>query len=340
MKKTFFLLFLMFPYLLFSNGQPDKYFGDEGKITAYISGPENMLKALEAAFEKERGDVIDFVQMGCGPLRQRIWAEWESGQIRADVFWGSDPLIYNKLDDAGALEDYRSLALDMVKEEYRTERNYTFISERYGVIIYNEDLLAGNPFPASYDSLLEEQYRNLIIQADPAQSSTALAITSCLWSLKGESWDFYEGLIRDQSLMLAKKNSDVPSRIQEGEFLAGIAPHDAVLRLQKKAKKEGYPMPLKISWPREGAMAIVRPIAISKNEDRPESNEQLAHDFVDFLLSQQAQKITSNFGFVSVRKDLPAPEWLPGDTVINRMDWEYLGENQEDIRQNFNALFE
>ncbi len=340
MEKPILLLGLMLPCLLFSNGQSEKYFGEAGKITAYISGPENMLKALEAAFEEDRGDVIDFVQMGCGPLRQRIWAEWESGQIRADLFWGSDPLIYNRLDDEGALEEYHSPALDMVKEDYQTERNYTFVSERYGVIIYNEDLLAENPVPVSYNSLLEAQYKNLVIQADPAQSSTALAITACLWLMKGENWDFYKGLVENQSLMLAKKNSDVPSRIQEGEFLAGIAPHDAVLRLQKKAKSEGYPMPLKISWPQEGAMAIVRPIAISKNEARPEVNKQLTHEFIDFLLSQQAQKITSNSGFVSVRKDIPAPVWLPESTVINRMDWEFLGENQEEVRQSFNALFE
>ena len=66
----------------------DVYNGKEGKITAYISGPATMLEALEKTFEADKGDVLDIVQLGCGPLRQRVWAESESGCINADVFLG------------------------------------------------------------------------------------------------------------------------------------------------------------------------------------------------------------------------------------------------------------
>jgi len=341
MKKYFVLLFLFVLTLsLFAEGKKETYYGEEGKITVYLSGPANMLNKLEVEFEKEQGDVLDFVQLGCGPLRQRVWTEMEAGQIRADVFWGSDPLVYNALDQKGALEAYQPMEIDKVKKEFLTDKNYILVNERYGVVIYNTDKLSGASVPDSYNSLLNPKLKDLIIQADPAQSSTALAITASLWSLEGENWEFYSALIKDQGLCLTKKNSDVPSRIQEGEFLAGIAPHDAVLRLQEKAKKEGYPMPLAICWPKEGAMAIVRPIAISRNEARPEVNAQIARNFVDFMLSKKAQYITTQFGFISVREDVPMPKSVPEDIEINRMDWDMLAGNQEEIRQEFNALFE
>jgi iron(III) transport system substrate-binding protein len=313
------------------------YSGTEGKLTVYISGPSTMLDKLESTFEEANGDVLDLVHMGCGPLRQRVWTELESGQIKADVFWGSDPLLYNALDDRGALEVYTPSRAEALKDEFKTERNYTLVNERYGVIIYNADTLQGDYAPNAYQDLLAPSLKGRIAHSDPGQSSTALAIVAGLWDIFGRDWQFQENLIAN-GLFLTKKNRDVPSKIQEGEFDAGIAPHDAVFRLKKKAKKEGYPTPLAIAWPEEGALAIQRPIAISRNDSRPERNTEIAQTFVDFMISKQAQMITTKFGFVSVRKDIPLPQGLPVDFIKREVDWEYLSEHQNEIRDRFQRI--
>ncbi|WP_319559296.1 extracellular solute-binding protein [Marispirochaeta sp.] len=327
---------------LFSSGSGEKqvttYSGTEGRITVYVSGPENMLNKLEEVFESTEGDVLDLVQMGCGPLRQRIWTEYESGGIQADVFWGSDPLIYNALDAAGALEPYTPREADMLKPEFVTGHDYTLINERYGVVIYNREKLSGSK-PSGYAALLDPGYRDRMVHADPTQSSTALALIGGLRELMGNDWNYHRNLV-DNGLFLARKNSDVPSKIQEGEFDAGIAPHDAVLRLQKKAKKEGYPITLAICWPEEGAIAIQRPLAISKNPMRPEENSRIAQSFADFMLSKKAQQITVQFGFVSVRRDLPATPGIPDDIPVYRVDWDSLSEKQYAVRSGFSDLFE
>ncbi|MBI9109446.1 MAG: extracellular solute-binding protein [Spirochaetales bacterium] len=312
------------------------YPGIEGRIKVYLSGPADMLDKLEGLFEEERGDVLEFVHMGCGPLRQRIWAEMESGMINADVLWGSDPLIYMALNERGKLEEYRPKGYENLKEEFQTEAGYTYVNERYGVVIYNSDSVSGKP--SAFRDLLKEEYKGNICHADPAFSSTALALVSGLWNLDGENGVFY-GRLRENGLFLTKTNSDVPSKIQEGEYLAGIAPHDAVLRLQKKAKKDGYPTPLAICWPVEGAVAIQRPIAISKNENRPQINEEIAEAFVDFMISKKAQNITNQFGFVSVRKDLPLPSGIPEDLKTILPDWKHLGETQNIINEDFKKFF-
>ncbi len=336
------LVLLISTGFLFAGGNSESadqsYTGTEGRITVYVSGPEAMLAKLEEAFESSAGDVLDLVQMGCGPLRQRVWTEHESGGIQADVFWGSDPLIYNALDKDGALEAYTPGKLDMLKPEFSSGHNYTLINERYGVVIYNGEKLAGRE-PSGYASLLAPVYQERTVHADPAQSSTALALIAGLYELMEEDWQYHRDLV-DNGLFLARKNSDVPSKIQEGEFDAGIAPHDAVLRLQKKAKKEDYPIPLAICWPEEGAIAIQRPIAISRNTMRPEENSRIARNFVDFMLSKKAQQITVQFGFVSVRKDLPATPGIPEGTQIYRVNWDSLSEKQDAVRNGFANLFE
>lgn len=342
------LLLLVMAMLLavssvFAGGQQDEapaaYTGEEGRITVYWSGPQNMLQKLEEAFEKDRGDVLDCVQMGCGPLRQRVWTEMESGGIQADVFWGSDPLVYIALDEQGALDDYQPAEKAAMKDVFQIEDNFTLVGERYGVIIYNKDVLTENDVPQLFSDLTDAKYEGGIIHADPAQSSTALALVCGLWDVNGRSWDGQQALV-DNGLVLTKKNSDVPNKIQEGEFEAGIAPHDAVIRLLKKAKKEGYPTPLAISWPQEGALAIQRPVAISRNESRPEENQAIAEAFVDFLISPKIQKMMSNAGFVSVLKDIPATPGVPENLNIHRVDWHELADQQEDIREGFASLFE
>ncbi|HKL57770.1 MAG TPA: extracellular solute-binding protein [Sphaerochaeta sp.] len=307
------------------------------KIIFYASGPSAMLEKLEEAFEKEHGDVIDTVQMGCGPLRQRVWTEMSSGSIKADIFWGSDPLLFDALDELGALEGYVPKDVGMFKEQFLTDKNYMLANERYAVIIYNGDKIQGDAVPRSYEDLLRPSLKGKITHADPAQSSTALAIVASLWDLFDRDWKYQDALVKN-GLFLARKNSDVPSKIQEGEFDVGIAPHDAVLRLQKKAEQDGYPTPLEISWPVEGALAISRPVAMSKKDSRSPAMQQVAHDFLDFLVSKQAQMITANFSFVSVRKDVPLPQGIAENVLVKDVNWDELSKMQDYIRDEFTKI--
>ena len=319
-----------------SRPQEASYTGTEGRITVYLSGPAVMLDSLEKTFEKDRGDVLEFVHMGCGPLRQRVWAEMESGAINADVFWGSDPLIYEALESRGALRAYKPQGFENLNPRYQIDAAYTLVNERYGVVIYNKDKIT--EAPSSFADLLDGKYSGDLAHADPSLSSTATALVAGLWNLKPEGGTFHKALAAN-GLFLTKKNSDVPSKIQEGEFAAGIAPHDAVLRLQKKAKKEGYPTPLAICWPEEGCLAIVRPIAISMNPARPEVNERLAEEFVDFMISEKAQKITSKFSFVSLLNGAEKPKGIPKNIKVITPDWVDISKVQEKINADFKMFF-
>ncbi|MCG8499861.1 MAG: ABC transporter substrate-binding protein [Firmicutes bacterium] len=313
------------------------YHGQEGKITVYISGPEQMVKKLEEEFEKTRGDVADFLHMGCGPLRQKVWTEKEAGAIQADVVWGSDPLMYIALAEEDLLEEYMPEGYDAIKSVYQIgDGYYTLAGERYGVIIYNTDRVKQTP--KAFEDLKDKAWDSAVIMTDATQSSTALALNSALYQMSGNNFDYQKALF-DNHLFLTKKNGEVSSKISEGEFDAGIAPHDGVLRLKKKAKKEGYKVPIDIAWPEEGALAIQRPIAVIKNEARPEENDKLSKEFVDFIISEKVQGITTQFGFVSIRQDVKPPAGIPEKVKIKAVDWHFASEHEEDIRNGFKNIF-
>ena len=310
---------------------------DTDKLLVYLSGPEAMLTALEAGFEESRGDVVDFLIMSCGEVRSKVWTEKEAGEIQADVIWGSDPLIYNLLDAEELLADVSGIEnASAIAAEFVTDHNYLLVNERYAVMIYNTNALTGDAVPASLSDLLGEQYANTMVMADATQSSTALGIASCLYQLKGI--EYIEGL-EANGMMLTKSNGQVPSLVLEGQYNLGIAPHDAVIRLSNKAKKEGYELALQIAWPSEGAIAIRRPIAIIKDDERSDEMQALAEDLVNYLLSKQAQTITTKYGFVSVRNDIENT-MLPEGLEKLVIDWEEASDTQEELKALYEQIFQ
>lgn len=317
----------------------DADYNSSEKILVYLSGPEAMLEKLEEKFEAERGDVADLLVMSCGQVRSKVWTEKEAGKIQADVVWGSDPLIYNKLADEGLLEKINIYNPDMIQSEYICQdKNYILVNERYITIMYNKNSFNESELPKSYDELVNEQFKDKLVMADANRSSTALGIASCLYQLKDEDIEYFKKL-KANGTLLTKSNGQVPSMILEGQFDLGVGPHDSVVRLKKKAKKEGYDMPVEVIWPSEGAIVIKRPIAIIKNEDRSDKKKIIAEEFVNFILSKEAQKITNDFGFVSVRKDIDN-QYLPENVEKYEIDWEKATANENNLKKQYEQVFQ
>ena len=320
-----------------SQTEVNKPLETKDKITVYLSGPEAMINQLEAGFEKDRGDVSDFIIMSCGQVRNKTWTEKEAGQIQADVIMGADPLIYNKLDEEDLLEPVVIKDPTSIMAEFKlADHNYYYVNERYVALIYNSDLI-GDVLPTSYGDLSKADFKNTLVIADANQSATAFAITASLYQRLGLDGKFFADL-KDNGVMLSKSNGLVPSTIMEGQYTIGIGPHDSVVRLKNKGKKEGYEVPLEVIWPSEGAIAIQRPIAMVKNVNRSDEHDRLTRDLINFLLSKEGQKITTKFGFASVRSDIDNPHFKPVDAVY-KVQWENINENETHIKEHYQELF-
>ncbi|PIE03814.1 MAG: hypothetical protein CSA81_00390 [Acidobacteria bacterium] len=314
------------------------YPGKAGKITVYISGPATMIEKLEQKFEAQRGDVIDIYHAGCGPLRQKVWAEAEANNLQADVFWGSNPLIYYMLDEKGLLDPYKSKQVDSFMPEYQLpDANFSLTNARYEVLVFNKQNLNKQTAPQAFGDLMDSQWLDKMAYTDLSQSSTAFALSTALWDMFGKKMTFFEG-IKANNALIVPKSKTVADKIQSGEIEVGIVPHDAIFRLTKKAKKEGYESNLGFNWPKDGAIRLERPIAIIKNDARPPENQALAEEFVDFILSKEAQNLMLKFGFVSVRGDVEMVKGIPEDLKVTTVDWKEAGKSEQMIREDFKAI--
>ena len=79
------------------------------------------------------------------------------------------------------------------------------------------------------------------------------------------------------------------------------------------AKAKGSP--IEFVFPKEGAPAVTEPVAILKTSGNPAA----AKAFVDFILSDDGQKLAVSQGYVPAKTGIPNPSWLPAGTQINLM---------------------
>jgi iron(III) transport system substrate-binding protein len=79
------------------------------------------------------------------------------------------------------------------------------------------------------------------------------------------------------------------------------------------AKEKGSP--IAFVFPKEGVPAVTEPVAML----RTSQNKDAARAFIDFLLSDEGQRLAVSQGYVPAKTGIKGPSWLPEGTRINVM---------------------
>lgn len=301
------------------------------QITFYAS-PDSLGVALEAAFEAEHGDVLNYIG---GPWCRKLKSEQEAGDIVADVIYGAEPIFYEELMLDSALAFYASPETSHLKPAYQWGKGYYTIADlRYIGIVYNNLLVAKGDIPQTLQGLNEPQWYQMTAVPDATQCSSAFALVCAMVGTELDFGFFEEA--HANGTLLADRAGKLPSMVASGEAALGVGPHDAVVRLQNKAKKEGATSPVSIAWPEEGVYVVPRPIAIIADENRSEEATAIAQAFVDFVLSPDGQQLAvQKGGYVPARAEIGGPRQVPEDLTILPIDWDWAMENRQMIRDLF-----
>ncbi|MNJ59748.1 Bacterial extracellular solute-binding protein [compost metagenome] len=101
-----------------------------------------------------------------------------------------------------------------------------------------------------------------------------------------------------------------------------------------KAKAKGEP--IDIVYPQEGTVISPRPAAILKSS----KHEENAKAFIDYLLSDEAQKLVSDAALLPGRTDIEAENRANLDEIpLLKTDWDWMGEQGSDVTDKFTKLF-
>ncbi|UAY77435.1 ABC transporter substrate-binding protein [Pasteurella canis] len=294
------------------------------QLIVYTSMKESLIGALKAKFNEKHPEVaMDYQSAGAGKLMAKIAAEKESGQIMADVIWTSEVPDFFKMKANGMLKTYVSPEVEHIVNPL-PDFDGSFTPIRLGTlgIAYNTRFVKEPP--VEWADITGSKYKGAFGIANPALSGTSYMSVALLKSTFG--WEFFEKIKANKG-KVGKGSGQVIDDTASGDLLASLA----VDYITNDKIKKGAQ--LKLVYPKE-MLVIPSPAAIFKGAKNPAS----AQKFIDFLLSEDAQKIIAHEGTLPVRKGITTLEGMPTveDAISRAIPIDYqaiLTEKEETVKK-------
>lgn len=300
-------------------------------ITLYTSEPQEKIDEIIAAFGEQHPEItVDVFRAGTGDLTARIAAEEKAGEIGADLLLAADAGTFEDYAERELLLAYESPeAADINQDLIDPEGFYVGTRIIPTVIAINTNVITDAP--ASWQDLTDPAYAGKIAMPNPDVSGAA-AYNAAVWldeDSLGQAW--LEGLAANQPL-IAESNGPVSQAVADGSSPVGIVVDSLVRDLATAGS------PIEAVYPEEGVPFVSQPVGIFANSDEVEASQL----FVDFLISQEGQKIAASQSYLPIREDVDTPKGAPAlaDIVLLNPDLETIRATQADAVETFNGLFQ
>ncbi|MGE5553119.1 MAG: extracellular solute-binding protein [Betaproteobacteria bacterium] len=258
-----------------------------------------------AQFAKEKYGIavkVSAINAGTPVAFGRI-NEW-NGRPQADLFWGGETALFDKLAAKGLLEKLnlpRSLWGDIpatigkpkplpLKDPAGFWVGTTL--EPYGIVWHPQILKRlGVPDLKSWDDLTNPKLKGWIAQCTPDRSSSNHASYEVIFQMKGleKGWEWAEKVAANTGIFTTR-SVDVPSVVAKGEFGVGFGVPSYMAFENVLA---GYD--LRYVAPKN-AYVTCEPISILKGAKNPKA----AKAFVEFILSERGQRVFMERGLFSL----------------------------------------
>ncbi|GIP18905.1 ABC transporter substrate-binding protein [Paenibacillus montaniterrae] len=272
------------------------------KITVYSIFQEEDARKILDQFKAETGIDYDILRLPSGEAVARV--QNEAGNPQADFLMGGPADSHEVLKQAGVLEAYISQnAADVAANHKDPEGYWTGFYLNPIAIGINEErwktLYGDDPYPQTFEELLDAKFEGEIGMSDPATSGTAYTAVASLAQVWGKDkmLEYIDQLL--PNLKERPKSGIEPiQKAANGEYTIGIT----FLGDQLKIKAKGNPI---VSIVPENAGYEVGGLSIVKNGPNTEAAKKL----MDFMLTDQPGIIyTSSAYSVSVKASVPIPD--------------------------------
>lgn len=276
--------------------------GDKVTLNVYTSEPEEKVDEINQAFMEANPDIeVQVYRAGTGDLNARIATEKESGSIEADVLWAADAPTFEKYQEDGDLAPLDGVDTSAVIEDVVDPDNY-YVGTRLmpTVIAYNTNVISEDDVPTSWQDLTDPKYKDKIVLPNPAVSGAA-AFNASVWKNEpslGTAW--FDELAKNAP-MVAESNGPTSQAVADGSRPVGIVVDYLVRELEAKGS------PVKTVYASEGSPYITEPAAIFEASEEKDA----AKKYIEFLISEEGQKLAVEQSYLPVREDVGTPEGAP-----------------------------
>ena len=279
----------------------------KGKLVLYTSQPERDAAQTVAAFRRAQPAVdVEVFRSGTTEVMGKLAAEFAAGQPRPDVLLLADAASMETLKKAGRL-----LAYPQAKVEGLAAGSYDADHTYFGSKLITTGIVvntAAKSRPASWADLAKPEYKGQIAMPSPLYSGAAAIMLGTMTTRPDLGWSFFEKLKADDAVAV-RGNGAVLNAVANGEKSYGVL----VDFMAFNAKAKGSPVDF--VFPAEGLPAVTEPVAILKTTQNPAA----AKAFVDFILSDEGQKLASSMGYIPAKQGVGMPSWYPAGAKIHLM---------------------
>jgi iron(III) transport system substrate-binding protein len=258
----------------------------EGKVVMYTGAVGSpALPKLAAAFEAKYGVRLDILEVRASELRERVRTEQTSGKVLGDVSHNGSTstglqLAEGTFQPHGPLPNAKRPTAPFAADDMRVP----IYVIPYGILV-NTDMVKPAEEPKSWKDLLQPRWKGKVL-ADDMRALGGGAVFFMVTTQK-LGREFHDKLAEQQPHMNRELRGNYP-RVARGEYPLYV-PFTVPDILDLKG------LPVKVIVPAEGCPYVRFDGAIYKNAPHPNAARLL----VDFFLSDEAQLIYANLGFVT-----------------------------------------
>lgn len=301
----------------------------DNKLVVYTAGPEGLANKLIEGYQADSGVQVDVFQGTTGKILARLEAE-KSNPAADVVILASLPAAQGLKDDGLTMAYADAANADKLNPDWSDADGHYFGASASALgIAYNTNLITTPP--TSWADLSKSEYKDQINLPDPSLSGSALDFMTGYLNVNGDSgWELFESY-KANGAALAGANKEALDPVITGA--KGIVA-SAVDYMTYSAKAKGEP--IDIVYPSEGTVVSPRPVAIL-NSTQHEAN---AKSFVDYMLSDEAQKMVTDAYLMPGRTDIKADNRANLDEIPElKVDWNWMSENGAEVTERVLKIF-
>ena len=309
-----------------SNGESEKL---SGTLTVYMPSPTDLNTAYIEGFEEKTGVKVELFEGTTGEIQARLEAEKDNPVADVVVLasW-SDGL---SMKESGQIMSYPEAEnADKLYDGWVDGDNMLFGTSASALgVIYNTTLI--DSLDADWSELANAKYKDMIAIPDPEKSGSCKDFLAGYMCSTNNDWSAWEGMA-ENGLMVAGANKAALETVTTGEkaiLVAGVD-YNAYSNIDKGE-------PLQIYYPESGTVINPRPAMIMKTS----KNVENAKAFIDYLLSDDAQKMVTDAYLLPGRMDI---EYSNRSTLAEipqiECDWDAMMAISSDSAARINELCE
>ncbi len=304
---------------------------DSKEVNVYMPSPAGLNEKYISQFENETSIKVNLFEGTTGEILAKL--ETEKKNPVADVVvlasW-SDGLNFKESNELVSFNPKNS---DKLYDGWKDDDNTLFGTSASALgVIYNTNLLSN--LDADWKDFSKSDYKDMICIPNGTKSGSFkdfMAGYMYSFSTDRDNLDYstWEN-IANNGLTIPGANKAALQAVTSGEkaILIGGVDYNAYSSI---AKNEA----IKIYYPKSGTLINPRPAMILKSS----KNQNNAKKFIEYLLSDNAQKLVSDAYLLPGRTDISCSNRTNvSDIPQFDIDWEWMRKNSDTIINKVNSL--